>query len=76
MEVLSHAEKRRQFDSVDPYYIELEESAPTPQKASDFFEEMGAVFSREARFSRVQPVPILGGVDDAKELVESFYDFW
>ncbi|KAF8507888.1 DnaJ-domain-containing protein [Hysterangium stoloniferum] len=78
-EVLSNAEKRRQFDSVDPYYLDLEESVPIPKKewsSKKFFAEMGPVFEREARFSRVQPVPLLGGVDDSKDQVEGFYDFW
>ena len=79
MEVLSHSDKRRQFDSVDPYYIELEEVAPALSKNGDtaaFFKEMAPVFEREARFSRVEPVPMLGRVDAPKAEVEGFYDFW
>jgi DnaJ homolog subfamily C member 2 len=79
MEVLSHSEKRRQFDSVDPYYLDLEESVPIPTKdweSNVFFSDMAPIFEREARFSRVQPVPMLGGVDDPKAAVEGFYDFW
>ena len=79
MEVLSHSEKRRQFDSVDPYYLDLEESVPTPKKDWDsakFFAELGPIFEREARFSREQPVPMLGGIDDPRAAVEGFYDFW
>ncbi|KAF8581814.1 DnaJ-domain-containing protein [Ramaria rubella] len=79
MEVLSHAEKRRQFDSVDPYYLDLEESVPIPEKNDDpdvFFADLAPVFEREARFSRIQPVPMLGGIDDPKAAVEGFYDFW
>ena len=41
-----------------------------------FFKTFGPVFEREARFSKVQPVPMLGGMDDPKETVESFYEFW
>ncbi|EIN14443.1 DnaJ-domain-containing protein [Punctularia strigosozonata HHB-11173 SS5] len=82
MEVLTHPEKRRQFDSVDPYYQELEEEAPTASQfknmkdPSQFFKAFGEVFEREARFSNKQPVPMLGGYDDSKEKVEAFYDFW
>lgn len=79
MEVLSHPEKRRQFDSVDPYYLDLEESVPTPKKewdANKFFTELAPVFEREARFSREQPVPMLGNIDAPKAAVEGFYDFW
>lgn len=79
MEVLSNPEKRRQFDSVDPYYMDIEESDPTPNKewsAEKFFKVMAPVFEREARFSRKQPVPMLGGPNDSKDAVEGFYDFW
>ncbi|KDQ54122.1 hypothetical protein JAAARDRAFT_135841, partial [Jaapia argillacea MUCL 33604] len=86
-EVLTNPERRRQFDSVDPYYSLLEDDIPTSSqisKAKDpsraFFRGFGPVFEREARFSKVVPkeggVPMLGGVDDSKEKVEAFYDFW
>ena len=83
MEVLSHPEKRRQFDSVDPFYEDLEQDVPTEKQfkaAKDqikfFFEAFGPVFEREARFSRKQPVPMLGSYEDSKQTVEAFYDFW
>ncbi|KIJ33539.1 hypothetical protein M422DRAFT_264467 [Sphaerobolus stellatus SS14] len=79
MDILTHPEKRRQFDSVDPYYVDLEESDPTPKKewsSEKFFKTMGPIFAREGRFSRKQPVPELGGPDATKEEVEGFYDFW
>jgi len=41
-----------------------------------FFKAFTPVFEREARFSRKQPVPMLGSYDDPKETVSSFYDFW
>ncbi|KAI0768323.1 DnaJ domain-containing protein [Trametes elegans] len=82
-EVLTNPERRRQFDSVDPYFDIFEADVPTAsqvQKAKDpakfFFESFGPVFEREARFSRKQPVPLLGSIDDPKEVVEGFYDFW
>ena len=82
-DVLTHPERRRQFDSVDPYYELLEADVPTekqlksakdPQKY--FFQAFAPVFEREARFSRKQPVPMLGSYEDSKETVEAFYDFW
>lgn len=82
-EVLTKPERRRQFDSVDPYYELLEADVPSqsqitksknPEKA--FFKEFGPVFEREARFSKTQPVPLLGAIDDPKEKVNGFYDFW
>jgi len=82
-DVLTHPEKHRQFDSVDPHYELLEADVPTAQqitKAKDpnsaFFRKFGPVFEREARFSRKQPVPLLGEYRDPKEKVEGFYDFW
>lgn len=82
-DILTHQEKRRQFDSVDPYYDLLEADVPTAQqvtKAKDpnsaFFRLFSPVFGREARFSRQQPVPQLGEYADSKESVEAFYHFW
>lgn len=82
-DVLTHPEKRRQFDSVDPHYDLLESDVPTAQqvtKARDpnsaFFKHFAPVFEREARFSRNEPVPLLGEYSDSKEKVEAFYDFW
>jgi len=88
-EVLTNIERRRQFDSVDPYYAALEEDAPVAadfksSKGKDskeldpeeFFEIFGPVFEREARFSKKTPVPMLGVSEDGKDKVEHFYDFW
>ena len=82
-EVLTHPERRHQFDSVDPHYLALDEDAPTAsdfkgkEKDDDFFfNSMGPVFEREARFSKKTPVPMLGCYDDPKDTVEAFYDFW
>ena len=82
-DVLTHPEKHRQFDSVDPYYDLLEADVPTAQqvaKARDpnsaFFRLFASVFEREARFSRQLPVPLLGEYADSKEKVEAFYHFW
>ncbi|KII91523.1 hypothetical protein PLICRDRAFT_156668 [Plicaturopsis crispa FD-325 SS-3] len=80
-EVLTSAERRRQFDSVDPFYALLEDDVPTAAELKNkapeaFFEGFAPVFEREARFSRKTPVPQLGAIDAPKEQVEAFYDFW
>ncbi|KAJ3556537.1 hypothetical protein NP233_g11955 [Leucocoprinus birnbaumii] len=79
-EVLSHPEKRRQFDSVDPQFIEWEEDLPSTsiknKKEVNFFKTFAPIFEEYSRFSRVQPVPRLGAVDATKAEVEGFYDFW
>ncbi|KAF8171331.1 DnaJ-domain-containing protein [Pholiota molesta] len=79
-EVLTNPEKRRQFDSVDPVFMELEEDIPSAaeikSKNLDFFKTLGPVFELYSRFSKVQPVPGLGDIDAPKEAVEGFYDFW
>ncbi|CAE6508968.1 unnamed protein product [Rhizoctonia solani] len=80
-EILSHPEKRRQFDSCDPYYEALEADVPTAadmakRPPEDFFKEFGPVFEREARFSENEPVPMLGAIDASKAEVEEFYNFW
>ncbi|KAI0037018.1 DnaJ domain-containing protein [Vararia minispora EC-137] len=83
MDVLTNPEKRRQYDSVDFGLQDIEDDVPTPAqvtKAADpnkaFFEFYEPVFEREARFSRKEPVPMLGSYDDGKAEVEGFYDFW
>lgn len=83
LEILSNAEKRRQFDSVDPFYQSLEDDIDLAEitkkvgKNPDlFFKIFTPIFERESRFSKSQPVPQLGAVDASKADVEGFYDFW
>ncbi|CAK5268764.1 unnamed protein product [Mycena citricolor] len=61
-EVLTHSERRRQFDSVDPAFLELIDEVPTAsefkaKKPPAFIPAFAPVFEREGRFSRTQPVP-------------------
>ena len=81
MDVLTNPERRRQFDSVDPYYLSLEEDSPTAGELRGkdydaFFKAFAPVFEREARFSKKKPVPLLTPFDASKEEVEGFYNFW
>ncbi|KIK68440.1 hypothetical protein GYMLUDRAFT_35860, partial [Collybiopsis luxurians FD-317 M1] len=84
-EVLTNAEKRRQYDSVDHELMEQQEDDPSSTTFSkskagisdqEFFKTFTPIFEREARFSRKEPVPMLGDIDASKEHVEGFYDFW
>lgn len=81
-EVLTNAEKRRQFDSVDPEFLELEDhltgitEKEFKAKKLDFFKTFAPIYDLYMRFSRVQPVPGLGAIDATKDEVEGFYDFW
>lgn len=78
-EVLSNPERRRQFDSVDPFYVAIEEDPPTASQLStpkEFFTIMGALFELEARFSKNLPHVPLGSEDATKEEVEAFYGYW
>lgn len=80
-EVLTNSERRRQFDSVDPAFMDVQDDVPTAQsfknnKKLDFFKAFAPVYEREARFSKIQPAPLLGGNDATKDHVEGFYDFW
>ncbi|KAF9915588.1 hypothetical protein BX616_005806 [Lobosporangium transversale] len=72
-ETLMDPVKRRQWDSVDP---NVPDSVPNPKSKLDFYKAWGPVFEREARFSNIHPVPMLGNEESTKEEVESFYNFW
>ena len=85
-DVLSNTERRRLFDS----QFEFDDSIPEVGKKGDFFALFGPVFERNARFSDVKPVPLLGAldehgdgldgaaVDEAEDFapVLEFYKFW
>jgi DnaJ homolog subfamily C member 2 len=79
-EVLSNPERKRQFDSVDPHFIALEQDEPTAAdltaSSQAFFDILGPVFEREARFTKNPSAAPLGDIDAPKEVVRHFYDYW
>lgn len=78
-EVLSNPERKRQFDSVDPYFLELEMNPPVASQISSpqaFFTIMGPTFESESRFAKKLPAAPLGPENASKEEVEHFYDYW
>ncbi|CAG90850.1 DEHA2G18480p [Debaryomyces hansenii CBS767] len=72
-EIMLDPSKRLQYDSVDE---NADVKPPAPKSKYDFFEAFGPVFESEARFSKKQPVPLLGTLESTKEEVDAFYNFW
>jgi len=72
-ELLSTPKKRRDFDSLD----EFDDSIPSFDAAGDdFLQVFAPVFTRNSRWSEVQPAPLLGEADAPFEEVAVFYNFW
>ncbi|RKP26111.1 hypothetical protein SYNPS1DRAFT_22053 [Syncephalis pseudoplumigaleata] len=72
-ELLSDPVRRRQYDSVDAAYSD---DIPEKSDKTDFYALYGPVFEREARFSKILPVPKLGNSESTQDEVERFYAFW
>ncbi|KAK9466968.1 DnaJ domain-containing protein [Lipomyces arxii] len=73
MEILSDPVKRRQYDSVDEGADVL---PPGRKSKGNFFKQWGPVFAAEGRFSKRQPVPVLGDEKSIKTDVDHFYSFF
>ncbi|CAO1618980.1 unnamed protein product [Sympodiomycopsis kandeliae] len=77
-EVLSHPEKRRQFDSVDEGVDD--DAVPSGKESPEkFFALWGPVFERESRFSIKEKngeTPEIGDINSTRSHVDNFYDFW
>lgn len=74
-EILLDPVRRRQFDSIDEG-ADVEPPSKKETRELGFFKAWTPVFESEARFSRKQPVPMLGNDSSTKEEVEYFYNFW
>ncbi|KAI9098042.1 DnaJ domain-containing protein, partial [Phlyctochytrium arcticum] len=72
-EIMSNPTKRKQWDSVDPKF---DDSLPSAKAKGDFFEIYTSVFEKEARFSKTQPMPLLGTAEQTRDQVEEFYNAW
>ena len=74
-EILLDPVRRRQFDSVDES-AEVDPPSKKETKSGNFYKLWGPVFDAEARFSKQENVPRLGGEGSEQKDVEYFYNFW
>jgi DnaJ family protein C protein 2 len=75
-DVLTNPSTRIDYDSM----YEVDDDIPGPKEGAGdiakFLAVYGPVFARNARFSTVKPVPLIGNADTPYAEVEKFYLFW
>lgn len=75
-DTLLDKEAKIEYDS----NIDFDDSVPGPKEGmkdvDDFIATYYPVFERNAVYSTVKPVPMLGTKDSTKEEVDAFYKFW
>jgi len=72
-EVLMNEEKRRDYDSLEPF----DDSLPKGKEPTElFFKVYGGAFENNAKFSISKEVPKLGSENTSITEVFAFYDWW
>lgn len=71
-EVLIDPVKRRIYDSTD----EFDDAIPADCAPQDFYKVFGPAFTRNGRWSAIQPIPSLGDENTPLKEVDNFYNFW
>lgn len=75
--VLTDPDKRLAYDSIDQFDDRIPSVDPIKTMDWERFKKTFApVFARNARFSRQQPMPLLGEEGDDRATVDSFYRRW
>ncbi|KRX54185.1 DnaJ -like protein subfamily C member 2 [Trichinella sp. T9] len=74
-DVLSNPMLRRSYDSCDPNF---DDSVPSVKEYSndEFFAAFSPAFKRNACWSKIKPVPLLGDMNTDISEVRAFYNFW
>lgn len=67
--------KKKEYDSTLPFDETIPKMSDIKDDA-DFFEKFGKMFSRNAKFSQVKPIPAFGFGTTTIEDVHKFYKFW